>query len=72
VTARVPDATERALLAEGLAIHRAHFAMARTDAEKVITNGASRPRATEPAPEIAAWTMVANLLLNLDETITRN
>ncbi|MFN5559281.1 MAG: DUF1553 domain-containing protein, partial [Opitutaceae bacterium] len=72
VTARVPDATERALLAEGLAIHRAHFAMARTDAEKVITNGASRSKATEPAPEIAAWTMVANLLLNLDETITRN
>jgi hypothetical protein len=24
------------------------------------------------APEIAAWTMVANLLFNLDETITRN
>ncbi len=72
VTARAPDATERALLAEGLAIHRAHFAVAQADAEKVITNGASRPRASEPAPEVAAWTMVANLLLNLDETITRN
>lgn len=72
VTARAPDATERALLAEGLATHRAHFAAAQADAEKVITNGASRPRATAPGPELAAWTMVANLLLNLDETITRN
>ena len=72
VTARVPDTTERALLAEELAKHRTHFAAARADAEKVLSSGESGPVAAQPAPEVAAWTMVANLLLNLDETITRN
>jgi hypothetical protein len=71
-TARLPDATERTLLADELAKHRAHFAAARADAEKVLASGESRPAAAQPAPEVAAWTMVANLLLNLDETITRN
>jgi hypothetical protein len=71
-TARMPDATERMLLADELAKHRAHFAAARADAEKVLASGESRPAAAQPAPEVAAWTMVANLLLNLDETITRN
>ena len=41
-------------------------------AEKSLTNGESKSVATAPASEIAAWTMVTNLLLNLDETVTRN
>ncbi len=43
-----------------------------TAAEKILLNGESKPTSTAPAPEIAAWTMVTNLLLNLDETVTRN
>ena len=60
------------MLAETLATHRAHFAKNAEAASQVITNGESKPSAALPAPEFAAWTMVANLLLNLDETITRN
>ena len=72
VTAREPDATERTLLTASLAAHRAHFSRDPTAAEKILTNGESKSAAPAPAPEIAAWTMVTNLLLNLDETITRN
>ncbi|EDY18305.1 hypothetical protein CfE428DRAFT_4089 [Chthoniobacter flavus Ellin428] len=35
-------------------------------------NGESTPPANLPEPELAAWTLVANLLLNLDETVTKN
>jgi hypothetical protein len=72
VTARVPDRTERTLLAEALATHRTHFAADPTAAAKILTNGESKALAAQPAPEIAAWTLVANLILNLDEAVTRN
>ncbi|MCX6954341.1 MAG: PSD1 and planctomycete cytochrome C domain-containing protein [Verrucomicrobia bacterium] len=72
VTSREPNATERTLLADTLATHRAHFAKNTADAEKVVANGESKPTCALPAPEVAAWTMVTNLLLNLDEAITRN
>ncbi len=72
VTARTPEPAEAKLLAEALATHRAHFAQHAEAASQVIANGESKPNPTLPVPEFAAWTMVANLLLNLDETIVRN
>ncbi len=74
VTARAPTPDERIVLAETLATHRAHFTQDTAAAEKILTNGESKSTSTAPAPapEIAAWTMVANLLLNLDEVVTRN
>ena len=71
-TARTPTREERGLLNEALKTHRTHFAAAPAEASKVIANGESKPKAVLPAPEFAAWTMVANLLLNLDEAVTRN
>ncbi len=71
-TAREPDPAERSLLTTSLAAHRAHFSRNPAAAEKILTNGESKSTATAPASEIAAWTMVTNLLLNLDETVTRN
>jgi hypothetical protein len=71
-TARPPTRDEAALLAQTLAKHRTHFEKRVEDASRVITNGESKPSAALPVPEFAAWTMVANLLLNLDETVTRN
>jgi hypothetical protein len=72
VTTLTPTPDEHALLAEALATHRAHFSKDTVAAEKILTNGESKSTSTAPAPEIAAWTMVANLLLNLDEVVTRN
>lgn len=41
-------------------------------AEKLLSVGAFKANAGLDRPELAAWTMVANTLLNLDETITKN
>lgn len=72
VTARTPNKHESELLAESLARHRKHFETNAEAASEVIANGESKPLVKLPAQEFAAWTMVANLLMNLDETITRN
>ncbi len=72
VAARSPAPAEQKLMADALAAHRAHFDKNSEAASQVITNGESKPSATLPVGEFAAWTMVANLLLNLDETVTRN
>jgi hypothetical protein len=72
VTARAPTAAERQLLATALSRQRAHFAADPEAAKKILTNGESKPTHNFPPVDFAAWTLVANLLLNLDETITRN
>jgi len=71
-TARNPDAGELQLLATALEAHRGQFSRDPEAARRVITNGESKPSDRIPAPEFAAWTMVANLVLNLDETVNRN
>ncbi len=42
------------------------------DAAKLITQGESKPSAELAAPELAAYTLVASTILNLDETLNRN
>ena len=41
-------------------------------AKQAIRAGESPPNASLAEPELAAYTLVANLILNLDETLTRN
>ncbi|MFK7911645.1 MAG: PSD1 and planctomycete cytochrome C domain-containing protein [Akkermansiaceae bacterium] len=41
------------------------------DAQKLINVGESKPDANLPAPELAAWTIIANQILNLDETLKK-
>ena len=41
-------------------------------AREMITFGESRPDEKLDVAELAAYTLVANLLLNLDETINKN
>jgi hypothetical protein len=72
VTARPPDGTEWAVLAQNLAAERTLFAAHPAAARQAVSVGESKVPADVPAGELAAYTMVANLLLNLDEALTKN
>ena len=50
----------------------ARYRAAPEDAKKAITFGDSKPPADIDPAELAAWALVANLILNLDEAIMRN
>jgi hypothetical protein len=72
VTAREPSARECELLSENLAAQRQRYSREPDAARKVISAGESPVPSDVPAPELAAYTMVANVLLNLDEALTKN
>lgn len=70
-TARTPEASE---MHELLAVYKDHLAEYTRDAkaaQQLISIGTIRPATTMNASEWAAWTMVANLILNLDEVVTK-
>ena len=71
-TGRAPRAEESAILTRTYAKLRADFAARPADAAKLIQVGASAPDPQLPAVELAAAGGVANLILTLDETITKN
>ena len=70
-TGRIPDPQERAVLVqaaqEALADYRQHS----DEAAALLTVGASRSDPKLDPKELAAWTTVASIILNLDETITK-
>ena len=72
VLARKPSADELTLVSEALKHHLQRYAVDADAAKKAITFGESRPNPSLPEGELAAYTLAANLLLNLDETVTRN
>jgi hypothetical protein len=72
VLARQPTDAERAILAAELTAHRERFAKSPADAAKLLAVGEAKPRAGLNPAEVAAFTLVAGTLLNLDETLTRN
>jgi hypothetical protein len=70
-TTRGPSKQEASLLQSSLTRFRQQYAEAPEAAQKLITTGESKPDAHLPAPEVAAQTNLALLLLNLDETLTK-
>ena len=57
-----------------LALYRqslAKFATDLVDAEKLLAIGIGKREGFAGSAEIAAWTVIANVLLNLDETVTK-
>ncbi len=71
-TGRPPNGKESAVLLESLAAQRARYRGDVEASKKVISVGETPVPEDVPAPELAAYTMVANLLLNLDEVVTKN
>ena len=67
--ARPPTASELQVLTAGFATKLAHFQSSPEDAKKLATFGETK--APTDTPELAAYTLMANILLNLDEIITR-
>ena len=70
-TARGPSAGELDVLQRTLQKQLQAFTADKAAADKLLSYGDS-PKVTDLDPsEHAAWTMIANLLINLDETITK-
>jgi hypothetical protein len=65
---RTPQAAERAVLAKLLARRRQAFAAPGAKPAELLAGG---PQMPAPPAEAAAWVAVARVLLNLDETMTR-
>ena len=70
-TARLPKPKEEALLLETFQAHYQELAADPEAAKALIAVGESPPDETLDAVEVAAWTMIANLILNLDEVLNK-
>lgn len=72
VLGREAEPGEADVLAKLLAKHRKQYKADEKDAKAILTVGISPvPKGVDPA-ELAAWTSVSRVLLNLNETVTRN
>ena len=71
-TSRAPDAGE---ITELMSVYKAYLATYTRDvkaARELINVGESKPSANLNAGQLAAWTMVANLIFNLDEVLNKS
>jgi hypothetical protein len=69
--ARRPQPAELQVLADLLARERRAFVGRPAAAERLIRMGVSPPPSAVDPSELAAWTLVAQTILNLDEVLTR-
>ncbi|HKW65169.1 MAG TPA: DUF1553 domain-containing protein [Candidatus Acidoferrum sp.] len=70
-TARTPDSQERAVLLDSLREFRSSYAQDQSNATKLLSVGETKGDAHLAPRELAAWTTVASMILNLDETVTK-
>jgi len=67
---RLPKPNERTIITKTLNDLLAAYT-AKPDEATMLLKVGETPAPAVPAPELAAWTMVASQILNLDETLTR-
>ncbi len=71
-TARPPRGPERAVLKRALDQQLARFRADEDAARKLLAVGESPRDEALPPTELAAYSVVASVILNLDETVTKN
>jgi hypothetical protein len=70
-TGRHPDATELVILAEAFDEQREEFEQQNGLADSLLAVGDSPPDTIHDKLQLATWTTLCRLLMNLDETITK-
>jgi hypothetical protein len=68
---RVPPANMAAVLERSFSEMQRHYAQDPKDAHALISTGEKKPDSSIPATELAAWTMIASEMLNLDQTVNK-
>jgi hypothetical protein len=68
---REPSAKMTSMLMDSYEQMKKHYDADPKAAHALLGVGESKANASIPAPELAAWTMVASEMLNLDETVTK-
>jgi len=71
-TAHDPSESELNVMLDAYRDHLATYRKDPSAARQLITYGQTEPADKLDDAELAAWTMVANLVMNLDETINKN
>jgi hypothetical protein len=71
-TSRTPDAETLLFLRDGFGSRLAEFQSQPEAAKALISHGASKPDPALDPAELAAYTVTANVLLNLDRVVTRD
>jgi hypothetical protein len=71
-TARNPTSEELNTLHDVLKKQEADFATNRAAAEQLLSVGDWKPDAKLDSAKLAAWTTLASVIMNLDETVTKN
>jgi hypothetical protein len=71
VLARPFAAKERDVLHRAYVDLQAHYETHAAEAKKLLAVGESKADAAIPAAELAAWTMLASNVLNLDEALNQ-
>ncbi|HEY2981190.1 MAG TPA: DUF1553 domain-containing protein, partial [Anaerolineales bacterium] len=70
-TSRKPGADEVKVLQDVFNRQLADFRKDKAAAEKLLTVGGFKTQTALEPSELAAWTTIANMILNLDETVTK-
>ena len=71
VLSREPQPIELEILSKQLDEHLNRYRGNEEDAKKLVMQGESKPDAAVPAGDLAAYTLLASTVLNLDETVMR-